>query len=162
MLFIIVFLIFSVIPQVMLSLIQLLNSLLDRKFFHIHTTLQSVQICYSEYESNVLNITIMLSFLIVLLSPILNSCTHFLLSILSSYYHLFSGLYSLVGRCADLVLVNGTWTYNHIVAQWRQPTSIYYFSSSYSKKLLFYILLVIQLNIKLFLSINHGSVSFYH
>lgn len=128
--FIIVFLIFSVIPQVMLSLIQLLNSLLDRKFFHIHTTLQSVQICYSEYESNVLNITIMLSFLIVLLSPILNSCTHFLLSILSSYYHLFSGLYSLVGRCADLVLVNGTWTYNHIVAQWRQPTSIYYISSS--------------------------------
>lgn len=40
-----------------------------------------------------------------------------------SYYRLFSALYGLVGRCADIVLVNGTYTYNHIVSQWRQPDS---------------------------------------
>ncbi|KAK8824795.1 hypothetical protein WA538_005462 [Blastocystis sp. DL] len=44
------------------------------------------------------------------------------------YYHAFSVLYGLVGRCADLVMVNGTWTYNHILSLWRQPekTSIVY------------------------------------
>ena len=41
----------------------------------------------------------------------------------SSYYRFFCALYGLVGRCADLVLVNGTWTYNHIISQWRQPDS---------------------------------------
>lgn len=44
-------------------------------------------------------------------------------SLTPSYYRLFSALYGLVGRCADLVLVNGTWTYNHIVSQWCQPDS---------------------------------------
>ena len=47
----------------------------------------------------------------------------FIWFLLCRYYQLFSRLYSLVGRCADIVLVNGTWTYNHIISQWRQPGS---------------------------------------
>ncbi|KAK8793864.1 hypothetical protein WA171_002994 [Blastocystis sp. BT1] len=44
------------------------------------------------------------------------------------YYKLFSAVYGVVGRSADMVMVNGTWTYNHIISQWRQPekTSIVY------------------------------------
>ena len=43
-----------------------------------------------------------------------------------SYYRLFSLLYGLVGRSADAVMVNSTWTYNHILSQWRQPSSMSY------------------------------------
>jgi len=35
------------------------------------------------------------------------------------YYYLFSLMYGLCGSLADLVLVNSTWTYNHINSLWR-------------------------------------------
>jgi alpha-1,2-mannosyltransferase len=35
------------------------------------------------------------------------------------YYYLFSLIYGLCGSLADLVLVNSTWTYNHINSLWR-------------------------------------------
>eukprot|EP00533_Pseudo-nitzschia_delicatissima_P002096 CAMPEP_0116105672 /NCGR_PEP_ID=MMETSP0327-20121206/15172_1 /TAXON_ID=44447 /ORGANISM="Pseudo-nitzschia delicatissima, Strain B596" /LENGTH=508 /DNA_ID=CAMNT_0003598123 /DNA_START=120 /DNA_END=1642 /DNA_ORIENTATION=- len=51
------------------------------------------------------------------------------------YYYLFSIAYGLCGSTADLVMVNSTWTYNHIHSLWRfrsgvqrkqQPISIVY------------------------------------
>ncbi|KAI9095198.1 hypothetical protein DFS34DRAFT_651528 [Phlyctochytrium arcticum] len=38
------------------------------------------------------------------------------------YYHLFAILYSLAGRTADIVLVNSTWTLNHINDIYRIPS----------------------------------------
>lgn len=35
-----------------------------------------------------------------------------------NYYRLFSALYGVVGRCADTVMVNSSWTENHILAIW--------------------------------------------
>jgi len=35
------------------------------------------------------------------------------------YYWMFAILYGLVGSLADLVMVNSTWTYNHIASLWR-------------------------------------------
>ncbi|XP_066943800.1 GDP-Man:Man(3)GlcNAc(2)-PP-Dol alpha-1,2-mannosyltransferase [Macrobrachium rosenbergii] len=34
------------------------------------------------------------------------------------YYHLFTFLYSMVGRCAHVVLVNSSWTHGHITTLW--------------------------------------------
>lgn len=45
-----------------------------------------------------------------------------------SYYRLFALLYALAGRCADLVLANGSWTYQHLRSLWRQPQSAFFFS----------------------------------
>lgn len=38
-----------------------------------------------------------------------------------AYYQLFAFAYRLVGAAADLVMVNGSWTRDHIVAIWRRP-----------------------------------------
>ena len=35
------------------------------------------------------------------------------------YYHIFAWLYGFVGRQSDLILVNSTWTRNHIVDLWK-------------------------------------------
>ncbi|XP_073954354.1 ALG11 alpha-1,2-mannosyltransferase isoform X2 [Choristoneura fumiferana] len=37
------------------------------------------------------------------------------------YYKVFGWLYGVVGRCADVVMVNGTWTEDHINELWRIP-----------------------------------------
>lgn len=43
------------------------------------------------------------------------------------YYHLFAGIYSLVGRyCTDVVMVNSSWTWNHISQLWCKPAAIVY------------------------------------
>jgi alpha-1,2-mannosyltransferase len=34
------------------------------------------------------------------------------------YYRLFALLYGLVGRFADLAMVNSSWTYAHIASLW--------------------------------------------
>ncbi|CAF4764021.1 unnamed protein product [Pieris macdunnoughi] len=39
------------------------------------------------------------------------------------YYRIFGWLYSVVGRCADIVMVNGTWTEEHINELWDIPLS---------------------------------------
>nr|XP_045625193.1 GDP-Man:Man(3)GlcNAc(2)-PP-Dol alpha-1,2-mannosyltransferase-like isoform X1 [Procambarus clarkii] len=36
------------------------------------------------------------------------------------YYHIFALMYALVGHCADLVMVNSSWTHGHITALWGQ------------------------------------------
>lgn len=36
-----------------------------------------------------------------------------------NYYRLFAALYGLVGRCVDCVMVNSSWTENHILAIWK-------------------------------------------
>jgi alpha-1,2-mannosyltransferase len=38
-----------------------------------------------------------------------------------NYYRLFSLLYGSVGRCADTVMVNSSWTENHILNIWNAP-----------------------------------------
>ncbi|XP_074073297.1 GDP-Man:Man(3)GlcNAc(2)-PP-Dol alpha-1,2-mannosyltransferase [Macrotis lagotis] len=35
------------------------------------------------------------------------------------YYYFFAIIYGLVGSCSDLVMVNSTWTLNHILALWK-------------------------------------------
>lgn len=45
----------------------------------------------------------------------------FLTSIKVVYYQIFAWLYGLVGSCAEVILVNSTWTKNHIVHLWRRP-----------------------------------------
>ncbi|XP_072118945.1 GDP-Man:Man(3)GlcNAc(2)-PP-Dol alpha-1,2-mannosyltransferase isoform X1 [Mobula birostris] len=35
------------------------------------------------------------------------------------YYHIFAMLYGLVGSCSDIIMVNSTWTLNHILALWK-------------------------------------------
>ncbi|XP_068021347.1 GDP-Man:Man(3)GlcNAc(2)-PP-Dol alpha-1,2-mannosyltransferase [Melanerpes formicivorus] len=35
------------------------------------------------------------------------------------YYYFFAFLYGLVGSCSDVVMVNSSWTLNHILALWR-------------------------------------------
>ena len=40
------------------------------------------------------------------------------------YYYLFSVAYGLCGSLADLVMVNSTWTYNHIHSLWRFRSAI--------------------------------------
>lgn len=49
-------------------------------------------------------------------------------AIKSIYYFLFAVLYGLAGSCAEVVMVNSTWTYGHIVSLWRKKnrTSIVY------------------------------------
>lgn len=44
------------------------------------------------------------------------------------YYRLFAWVYGLAGRCSNVVMVNSTWTYNHIVSIWGSAnnTSIVY------------------------------------
>ncbi|XP_056157350.1 GDP-Man:Man(3)GlcNAc(2)-PP-Dol alpha-1,2-mannosyltransferase [Lampris incognitus] len=44
------------------------------------------------------------------------------------YYCLFALLYGMAGSCSDLVMVNSSWTFNHILALWRAPnrTSVVY------------------------------------
>lgn len=37
------------------------------------------------------------------------------------YYKIFGWLYGVAGRCADIVMVNGTWTEEHINELWKQP-----------------------------------------
>lgn len=37
------------------------------------------------------------------------------------YYQFFAKLYGCAGRANDLILVNSTWTYNHIVEIWKKP-----------------------------------------
>ncbi|CBK21623.2 uncharacterized protein [Blastocystis hominis] len=51
--------------------------------------------------------------------------SHPILSLLKQfYYRVFAVFYGLAGRCADLVLANGSWTYNHLVSLWRQPHTL--------------------------------------
>lgn len=38
-----------------------------------------------------------------------------------AYYQAFAWLYGFVGRRADVVMVNSTWTKNHVVDIWRLP-----------------------------------------
>jgi len=40
------------------------------------------------------------------------------------YYWMFAVLYGMVGSLADLVMVNSTWTYNHIASLWRLSKQI--------------------------------------
>ena len=44
------------------------------------------------------------------------------------YYYLFAVMYGLAGSCAQVVMVNSTWTYGHILSLWRKKdeTSIVY------------------------------------
>ncbi len=42
------------------------------------------------------------------------------------YYTLFAYIYGWMGRCADQVMVNSTWTQNHIVSLWQTTTSVVY------------------------------------
>jgi alpha-1,2-mannosyltransferase len=37
------------------------------------------------------------------------------------YYKMFAFMYRLAGMSSDVVLVNSTWTYNHIVSIWKRP-----------------------------------------
>ncbi len=38
------------------------------------------------------------------------------------YYKLFAWLYGVAGACNDVIMVNSTWTYNHIRELWATPT----------------------------------------
>jgi len=38
------------------------------------------------------------------------------------YYRMFAGLYAATGRCADAVMVNSSWTENHILRLWNAPS----------------------------------------
>ena len=44
------------------------------------------------------------------------------------YYHWFAGMYGLAGRCSDVIMVNSSWTYGHVVSIWgkKDLTSIVY------------------------------------
>ncbi|XP_068121149.1 GDP-Man:Man(3)GlcNAc(2)-PP-Dol alpha-1,2-mannosyltransferase [Hyperolius riggenbachi] len=44
------------------------------------------------------------------------------------YYYLFAWIYGWVGSCSDVVMVNSTWTFNHILDLWKcsESTSIVY------------------------------------
>lgn len=44
------------------------------------------------------------------------------------YYYLFALMYGLVGSCSQVIMVNSTWTYGHILSLWRkkEQTSIVY------------------------------------
>ncbi|RKP09707.1 GDP-Man:Man(3)GlcNAc(2)-PP-Dol alpha-1,2-mannosyltransferase [Thamnocephalis sphaerospora] len=42
------------------------------------------------------------------------------------YYRLFAKLYSLVGSCADVVMVNSSWTRDHVEHLWNRPAQIVY------------------------------------
>ncbi|XP_067889515.1 GDP-Man:Man(3)GlcNAc(2)-PP-Dol alpha-1,2-mannosyltransferase [Heterodontus francisci] len=35
------------------------------------------------------------------------------------YYYIFAWMYGLVGSCSDVIMVNSTWTLNHILALWK-------------------------------------------
>uniref|UniRef100_UPI00398E96ED GDP-Man:Man(3)GlcNAc(2)-PP-Dol alpha-1,2-mannosyltransferase n=1 Tax=Pristiophorus japonicus TaxID=55135 RepID=UPI00398E96ED len=35
------------------------------------------------------------------------------------YYYIFAWMYGLVGSCSDIIMVNSTWTLNHILALWK-------------------------------------------
>ena len=37
------------------------------------------------------------------------------------YYRVFAIMYRLAGTCSDVILVNSTWTYDHIVSIWKRP-----------------------------------------
>lgn len=41
------------------------------------------------------------------------------------YYYFFAFLYGLVGSCSDVVMVNSSWTFNHILSLWRCNNCIY-------------------------------------
>lgn len=41
------------------------------------------------------------------------------------YYNIFGWMYGVVGRCADVVMANGTWTEDHINELWRMPLSTF-------------------------------------
>ncbi|XP_053561007.1 GDP-Man:Man(3)GlcNAc(2)-PP-Dol alpha-1,2-mannosyltransferase [Bombina bombina] len=44
------------------------------------------------------------------------------------YYYLFAALYGRVGSCSDIIMVNSSWTFNHILVLWKcgDRTSIVY------------------------------------
>ena len=44
------------------------------------------------------------------------------------YYCLFALLYGMAGSCSDLIMVNSSWTLDHILSLWRAPnrTSVVY------------------------------------
>uniref|UniRef100_A0A8D0BGL9 GDP-Man:Man(3)GlcNAc(2)-PP-Dol alpha-1,2-mannosyltransferase n=1 Tax=Salvator merianae TaxID=96440 RepID=A0A8D0BGL9_SALMN len=44
------------------------------------------------------------------------------------YYYIFASMYGLVGSCSDIVMVNSSWTLNHILSLWRcsDRTSVVY------------------------------------
>lgn len=52
---------------------------------------------------------------IVTKSPVLSSAK-------LVYYKLFASLYSLVGRASDVIMVNSSWTQNHINKLWQRPS----------------------------------------
>lgn len=41
------------------------------------------------------------------------------------YYKIFGWLYGVVGRCADVVMANGTWTEDHLNELWRCPLNTF-------------------------------------
>ena len=41
------------------------------------------------------------------------------------YYHLFAMLYAVVGHCAHVVMVNSTWTHDHIRSLWGHTTNLH-------------------------------------
>lgn len=41
------------------------------------------------------------------------------------YYRLFAAAYEICGRSADIIMVNSTWTSNHIKQLWRQPAKTF-------------------------------------
>eukprot|EP00033_Pygsuia_biforma_P001125 GCRY01001282.1.p1 GENE.GCRY01001282.1~~GCRY01001282.1.p1 ORF type:complete len:462 (-),score=103.13 GCRY01001282.1:1121-2506(-) len=41
------------------------------------------------------------------------------------YYHIFAFMYSIAGRFAETIMVNSTWTRNHIVQLWRKDSSTF-------------------------------------
>ncbi|XP_053236540.1 GDP-Man:Man(3)GlcNAc(2)-PP-Dol alpha-1,2-mannosyltransferase [Podarcis raffonei] len=45
-----------------------------------------------------------------------------------TYYYIFASIYGLVGSCSDIVMVNSSWTFNHILSLWRcsDRTSVVY------------------------------------
>ncbi len=45
-----------------------------------------------------------------------------------AYYKIFALLYCVVGKCASVIMVNSTWTQNHIIQIWNKPsaTSVVY------------------------------------
>lgn len=51
-------------------------------------------------------------------SKLLSSCKLF-------YYRIFAYLYGLAGKKSDLIMVNSSWTENHILSLWQAPSKTY-------------------------------------
>lgn len=41
------------------------------------------------------------------------------------YYHLFAVLYGLFGRTSDVIMVNSSWTREHIITLWKRPAKTF-------------------------------------